>query len=111
MHPRERLRFSAIAKRPPLRFPQGIRLVLWPVLALEEWDISRPMARMVISPPQGQPQLPDFPNWTWHEYGMRVGFWRLESMLRRLGVAPTVTLKSAPAFVPTFFGFTASWLP
>ena len=90
MHPRERLQFSAITKRPPLRFPQGIRLVVWPVLALEEWDISRPMARMVISPPQGQPQLPDFPNWSWHEYGMRVGFWRLESMFRRLGAAPTV---------------------
>ena len=53
MQPRERLRFSPIAKRAPLRFPDGIRLVVWPVLALEEWDISRPMARMVISPPQG----------------------------------------------------------
>ena len=94
MHPRERLQFSAITKRPPLRFPEGIRLVVWPVLALEEWDISRPMARMVISPPQGQPQLPDFPNWSWHEYGMRVGFWRLESMFRRLGAAPTVTLNA-----------------
>ena len=38
-----------------------------PVLALEEWDMSRPMARMVISPPQSQPMQPDIPNWTWHE--------------------------------------------
>ena len=77
MQPRDRLSFSPITKRPALRFPSGIRLVVWPVLALEEWDIARPMARMVISPPQGQPQLPDMPNWSWHEYGMRVGFWRL----------------------------------
>jgi hypothetical protein len=27
-------------------------LIVWPVLALEEWDLARPMARMVISPPQ-----------------------------------------------------------
>jgi allantoinase len=81
MHPRERLDYSPIDRRAPLRFPQGIRLVLWPLLALEEWDLSRPMARMVISPPQGQPQLPDLPNWSWHEYGMRVGFWRLKKML------------------------------
>jgi peptidoglycan/xylan/chitin deacetylase (PgdA/CDA1 family) len=94
MHPRERLRFSAIVKRPPLRFPHGIRLVVWPVLALEDWDISRPMARTVISPPQGQPQLPDLPNWSWHEYGMRVGFWRLRKMFGGLGVMPTVTLNA-----------------
>jgi allantoinase len=94
MQPRDRLAYSAIVKRPPLRFPDGIRLVVWPVLALEEWDISRPMARMVISPPQGVPQLPDMPNWSWHEYGMRVGFWRLRKMFSELGATPTVTLNA-----------------
>jgi allantoinase len=94
MHPRERLDFSPIEERPPLRFPDGVRLVVWPVLALEEWDLARPMARMVISPPQGQPMLPDLPNWSWHEYGMRVGFWRLRRLLESLGVSPTVTLNA-----------------
>jgi allantoinase len=94
LHPRERLTFTPIDRRPPLRLPDGIRLVVWPVLALEEWDLSRPMARMVISPPQGQPQLPDLPNWSWHEYGMRVGFWRLAKMMQRLGISPTVTLNA-----------------
>jgi len=56
--------------------------------------MSRPMARMVISPPQGQPMLPDHPNWTWHEYGMRVGFWRLRAMMHKLGIKPTVTLNA-----------------
>jgi peptidoglycan/xylan/chitin deacetylase (PgdA/CDA1 family) len=68
--------------------------VLWPVLALEHWDIARPMARMVISPPQGQAQQPDHPNWSWHEYGMRVGFWRIRRVFERLGVSPTVTLNA-----------------
>src|SRR5262245_4659768 len=94
MHPRERLDYSPIDRRPPLRFPQGVRLVVWPLIALEEWDLSRPMARMVISPPQGVPQLPDLPNWSWHEYGMRVGFWRLKKMLERLRISPTVTLNA-----------------
>ncbi len=94
MHPRERLAFSPIENRPPLKFPEGVRLVIWPVLALEEWEMSRPMARMVISPPQGQPQQPDHPNWTWHEYGMRVGFWRIRKMMESLGVSPTVTLNA-----------------
>ncbi|HEX2256743.1 MAG TPA: polysaccharide deacetylase family protein [Afifellaceae bacterium] len=94
MHPRDRLDYSPIAERPPLRFPDGVRLVVWPVLALEEWDLARPMARMVISPPQGQPMQPDLPNWSWHEYGMRVGFWRLRRLLESLHVSPTVTLNA-----------------
>ena len=94
MHPRDRLAYSPIDHRPKLKLPDGLRLIVWPVLALEDWDISRPTARMVISPPQGQPMLPDHPNWSWHEYGMRVGFWRLKKMLQRLGIAPTVTLNA-----------------
>jgi len=94
MTPRERLAYSPIVDRPPLRLPDGVRLVVWPVLALEHWDIARAMARTVIPPPQGQPLLPDVPNWTWHEYGMRVGFWRLKKVYERLGVSPTVTLNA-----------------
>jgi allantoinase len=94
MHPRERLAYSPIEGRPPLKFPPGVRMVIWPVFALEDWDMSRPMARMVISPPQGQPQQPDHPNWSWHEYGMRVGFWRLRKVFNALGITPTVPLNA-----------------
>ncbi|HZP78204.1 MAG TPA: polysaccharide deacetylase family protein [Pseudolabrys sp.] len=94
MHPRERLAFSPIEGRAPLRLPKGVRMVIWPVLALEEWDMGRPMARMVISPPQGQSMQPDHPNWSWHEYGMRVGIWRMMKMYERLGISPTVTLNA-----------------
>jgi peptidoglycan/xylan/chitin deacetylase (PgdA/CDA1 family) len=38
--------------------------------------------------------LPDVPNWSWHEYGMRVGFWRLRRVFERLGITPTVTLNA-----------------
>src|SRR5437763_21624 len=94
MHPRERLAYSPIEGRKPLKLPDGLRLIVWPVLALEEWDMARPMARMVISPPQGQPMQPDHPNWSWHEYGMRVGFWRMKRMLDALKISPTVTLNA-----------------
>src|SRR5919206_168077 len=94
MLPHERLPYSAVETRPPLKLPDGLRLILWPLMSLEHWDIARPMARMVITPPQGQPMLPDHPNWTWHEYGMRVGFWRLKRMLEGLKISPTVTLNA-----------------
>ncbi len=42
------------------------------------------MPRTVLPPPMGVPLLPDVPNWAWHEYGMRVGFWRfLETLNAR----------------------------
>src|SRR5437667_11202177 len=94
MHPRERLAYSPIEGRKALTLPDGLRLIVWPVLALEEWDMARPMARMVITPPQGAPMPPDHPNWSWHEYGMRVGFWRIKRMLDALNINPTVTLNA-----------------
>ena len=94
LSPAQRLEFSSIEKRAPLPAPDGARIILWPVFALEVWDIGRAMARTVLPPPQHQPLIPDVPNWTWHEYGMRVGFWRLKRMFQDLGVSPTVTLNA-----------------
>ena len=94
MKPGDRLPYSGIDERQPLKLPGGARMIIWPVLALEVWDITRPMARMVIPPPQGIPMIPDAPNWSWPEYGMRVGFWRVKRMLDELGVRPTVTLNA-----------------
>ena len=34
------------------------------------------MPRTVLTPPAGGSPMPDVPNWAWHEYGNRVGFWR-----------------------------------
>src|SRR5215211_1534998 len=79
--PRERLPFSAIIDRPPLKLPAGTRLVVWVIVNVENWDIRRPMPRAVLPPPMGNPLLPDLPNWAWHEYGMRVGFWRFLEVL------------------------------
>lgn len=94
MLPRERLEFMPIEGRPALKLSGDNRLIIWPVLAIEDWDISKPMARTVIPPPQGQIMLPDVPNWTWFEYGARVGFWRIRRVFERFGITPTVTLNA-----------------
>ncbi len=94
MIPRERAPFSAIVDRPPLKLPGGARLVVWTIVNLEFWDISRPMARQVLPAPTGQVLLPDLPNWSWHEYGMRVGVWRFFELFRRLGIAPTLSINA-----------------
>jgi allantoinase len=94
MLPRERCDYSAIVDRPPLRLPAGARLVLWTIVNYEVWDIAKPMARQVLPAPTGQPQIPDVPNWSWHEYGMRVGAWRFFDLFERLGIRPTLAVNA-----------------
>jgi allantoinase len=77
MLPTDRLAYSAIAERPPLKLPGGARMVVWVIVNVEEWDATAPMPRTVLTPPAGGSPSPDVPNWAWHEYGNRVGFWRM----------------------------------
>jgi allantoinase len=94
MLPRERCAYSAIVDRPPLKLPGGARLVFWTIVNLEVWDIRKPMARQVLAPPTGQTLLPDVPNWSWHEYGMRVGVWRFFDLFKRRNIRPTLSLNA-----------------
>ena len=91
MLPRERCDYSAIVDRPPLKLPGGARLVFWTIVNYEVWDIARAMPRQVLpAPATTAPLLPDVPNWSWHEYGMRVGAWRFYELFARLGIKPTL---------------------
>jgi peptidoglycan/xylan/chitin deacetylase (PgdA/CDA1 family) len=90
--PRDRVPYSAIVDRPPLTLPDDARMIVWTIVNVEDWGIERPMPRTVLSPPMGQPLLPDLPNWAWHEYGMRVGFWRLFECMQKFGVTPTLAI-------------------
>jgi allantoinase len=89
--PSDRVDFSAIVDRPPMELPGKARIIVWTIVNFEVWDISRPMARQVIPAPTGQVLLPDVPNWSWHEYGMRVGAWRFFDLYKRLGLRPTLS--------------------
>ena len=93
MLPRERSPYSAIVDRAPLpALPGGNRIVFWTIVNVEVWDITRQMPRLLLPPPQGQVRQPDVPNWAWHEYGNRVGFWRFFELYERLGIRPTLSV-------------------
>jgi peptidoglycan/xylan/chitin deacetylase (PgdA/CDA1 family) len=95
MLPKDRVPYSAIVDRPPLKLPDGARLAVWTIVNVEEWAIERNMPRTVLPPPFGQPLQPDLPNWAWHEYGMRVGFWRFVEVLGKFGVNATLALNGS----------------
>lgn len=88
----ERAPYQAIVDRPKLTLPDGGRLAVWVIVNVEEWSIERPMPRTVLPAPMGQPLLPDLPNWAWHEYGMRAGFWRIHEALARRDIPVTMAI-------------------
>src|ERR1700728_2732451 len=86
--PTDRIAYSAITERPRLTLPDGARMVVWVIVNVEEWDPRQAMPRTVLSPPAGGSPMPDIPNWAWHEYGNRVGFWRLVEVFDALSIRP-----------------------
>ena len=82
LSPRERVPYEPIVGRKPFVLPNSARVAVWTIVNVENWLPDAAMPRSVLSPPMGQPLLPDLPNWCWHEYGMRVGFWRFLEVLR-----------------------------
>src|SRR5215471_2091141 len=92
--PSRRTDYSAIVDRAPLKLPGHARIVLWPIVNLEVWDIGRPMPRQVLPAPTGVSLLPDVPHWSWHEYGMRVGVWRFFDLFHRRAIRPTLAINA-----------------
>ena len=77
MNRRDRLHHQPIINRPKLFLKNNKKIILWVIVNLEVWDPELPQPRNILPPPMNVPMLPDLPNWSWHEYGMRVGFWRM----------------------------------
>ena len=92
MLPTERFAYSAVNDRPPLTLPGGARLAIWVIVNVEEWNPLEPMPRTVLSPPAGGSPIPDVPNWAWHEYGNRVGFWRMLEVFDRLRIPAVLAI-------------------
>jgi allantoinase len=95
MKPLERISYSPISERPPLVLPGGARMVVWTIVNVEEWDIDQTMPRTVLTPPAGGSPSPDIPNWAWHEYGNRVGFWRMLEVLDALQIKAVLAINGS----------------
>ncbi|MCA1405405.1 polysaccharide deacetylase family protein [Ensifer sp. IC3342] len=86
-----RFDYSAIVDRPPLRWPGGARIAVWVVPNIEHFLFDRPSSSIT--------QLtagfvPDVLNYSWRDFGTRVGIWRLMEVMEKYGVKGTVALNS-----------------
>jgi allantoinase len=90
--PTERCVYSAIRDRPRLTLPGSARLAVWVIVNVEEWNPRETMPRTVLTAPAGGSPMPDVPNWAWHEYGNRVGFWRMLEVFDRLQIRAVLAI-------------------
>jgi len=95
MLPTDRLAYSPITERAPLHLPNGARMVVWVIVNVEEWDATQPMPRTVLTPPAGGSPMPDVPNWAWHEYGNRVGFWRFIKVFDEFAIPGVIAINGS----------------
>lgn len=81
-----RIPFQLASDRTPLPGPGGRNLIVQVVVNVENWRFDQPMPRKLITPPHGADSVPDVPNFSWAEYGMRVGMPRLFRLLADRGL-------------------------
>ena len=62
---------------------------------VEEWNARETMPRTVLTPPAGGSPSPDIPNWAWHEYGNRVGFWRMLDVFDDLKIPAVLAINGS----------------
>lgn len=95
-----RVPFRMIDRRPPLTPPGGKPIIVNICMNVEYWPFHRPMPRGVIPAPHGaQPAPPDVPNFSWVEYGLRVGMPRLLRMLTDRGLKASAFVNAQVADV------------
>ena len=98
--------WSPIVTRPVLQWPDGARVALAVIANLEHWDwevpVGTPLAVSPLGGPEGlwsgnQPNFPDIGGYGNHEYGNRVGIFRILAVLDKYGIKPTLALDKAVA--------------
>ena len=86
-----RFDYSPIVDRTPLRLPNGARVALWVIPNIEHFLIDRPSTSIT---PVTASFVPDVLNYSWRDYGVRVGIWRMMEVMEKHGVKGTVALNS-----------------
>jgi peptidoglycan/xylan/chitin deacetylase (PgdA/CDA1 family) len=89
--------YIPISQRQPLRWPNGARVALIITFNLETWDLTKDTDKAYyaggppILPDVLPGRVPDFPNFSWREYGQRVGIWRLYELFDAMGAKASCT--------------------
>ncbi len=89
--------YVPMPERGQLKWPEGKTVALILTFNLETWDLTKDTDQPyyaggpAILPSTLPGNIPDYPNFTWREYGQRVGIWRLYDLFDELGVKASCT--------------------
>lgn len=95
--------YSPIVSRGKLAWPKNAKVALLVTANLEYWDLIKDTDKPyyaggpAILPDSLPGNVPDFPNFTWREYGQRVGIWRIIRCFDKLGIPLGCTMNAKTA--------------
>ncbi|NIR31434.1 MAG: polysaccharide deacetylase family protein [Gammaproteobacteria bacterium] len=89
-----RIPFEMAHQRRPLAGPEGKTLLVHLVVNVEHWRFGQPMPRKILTAPHGAEQIPDIPNFSWAEYGMRAGMPRILGMFAERGLPASTSINA-----------------
>jgi allantoinase len=87
----DRLPYSPVRGRPPIRWPGEAQVAVWLVVNTEHYEYVPP-ASPYHRPFPRVPAPPDVQQYSFREYGNRVGFWRLLELLDDCPIPVTASI-------------------
>jgi peptidoglycan/xylan/chitin deacetylase (PgdA/CDA1 family) len=91
-NPRIPYRFSNDG--PSLVAPPGGPIIAHLVVNVEHWRFDSSMPRTIITPPHGKETVPDVPNFSWADYGMRAGLPRIIDAITERGLPASTSFNA-----------------
>lgn len=93
--PNPRAEFSAIVDRPPRSLPHDARVGVILVVNVEQKPFGDPQGSPLSRQSEASAKLPEVPEFTRFEYGLRAGIWRILQATARLEITPSMTLNGS----------------
>lgn len=79
---------------PPLRAMPDGAIMVHLVVNVEHWQFESSMPRTIITPPHGKETVPDVPNFSWADYGMRAGLPRILRAIKERGLPASTSINA-----------------
>jgi allantoinase len=89
-----RIPYQMSSERKSIAPPSGKPLIVHMVVNVEHWRFDHAMPRKIITAPHGAESVPDIPNYSWAEYGMRTGMPRILDLFRSRGVSASTSINA-----------------
>ena len=92
--------YVPLPSRKPLKWPNGARLALILTINVEYWDLLKETEKPYyaggpsILPDPLPGNVADYPNYSWREYGQRVGVWRMIDAFDQAKVPAGITINA-----------------